>query len=144
MLTQILQRIEKQENNNIIIIERLTKLEQKLEATNKQQITQLKSSFKSITNTMVSNLRIATWNINGLLVRDELKLFLEEQNIDLCLISESHFTKQNYLKLKEYKLYLAIHPDNKARGDSAVIIKDNIKHCEEIKYETKSILSVKR
>lgn len=39
LLTQILQRIEKQENNNTIIIERLTKLEQKLEATNKQQIT---------------------------------------------------------------------------------------------------------
>jgi hypothetical protein len=49
---------------------------------------------------MVSNLRIMTWNSNGLLQRKEsLHVTLINQKIDVCLISDRHFTRKSYLKL---------------------------------------------
>lgn len=78
------------------------------------------------------DLRITTWNANGIQNRkQELEIFLNTQNIDVCLISETHLTKQSYLKLRGYKVYHTIHPDNQAKGGSAIIIKDNINHYEE-------------
>lgn len=86
---------------------------------------------------MYSTLRIAIWNCNGLLSRlHELEYFLNEEQIDILLISESHLTKQSYANIKGYKFYNAIHPAERARGGSSVIIKENIQHCEESKIET--------
>lgn len=77
------------------------------------------------------------WNANGLNRRKlELEIALNFNKIDICLISETHFTKETYLKLKGYKCYHALHPANKARGGSAVLIRDNLKHHECIKIET--------
>lgn len=78
------------------------------------------------------DLRIATWNANGILNRKlELIVFLDTQNIDVCLISETHMTNQCYLKIRGYKVYHTPHPQNQARGGSAVIIKEALKHSEE-------------
>lgn len=87
--------------------------------------------------TNINTLRIAAWNSNGLAKhKKELELFLNNCKIDICLISETHFTKQSYIKINNFNLYHAIHPDNKARGGSAILIKNNIKHHEETKIET--------
>ena len=44
---------------------------------------------------MANNLRIMEWNANGLLKhKDELQTILNIENIDVCLISETHFTTQ--------------------------------------------------
>lgn len=78
---------------------------------------------------MTELLKIMLWNANGL--QKELKnlqLVLESKNIDICLISETHFTKETYVTLRNYVIYHTIHPKNCARGGSAVIIKKNIKH----------------
>lgn len=40
-------------------------------------------------------------------------------------------TKQSYIKLKGYQVYHVTHPDNQARGGSAIIIRDSINHWEE-------------
>jgi hypothetical protein len=89
---------------------------------------------------MTDDLRIVTWNANGILQHQtELQVFLDIQKIDVCLISETHLTKQNYIKLRGYSSYLTAHPENTARGGSAVLVKDNIKHYEEQKYETSKI-----
>lgn len=84
---------------------------------------------------MVNSLRIMEWNANGLLQHQhELQVILCTENTDICLIAETHLTKESFIKLQNYTTYHSIHPANTARGGSAVIIKSNIKHFEEGKY----------
>jgi len=86
---------------------------------------------------MAGTLRIMTWNSNGLLQHKEsLLVTLIEQKIDVCLISETHFTRESYLKLRGYEVYHAIYPSNCARGGSAVLIKTGISHYEDVRIET--------
>ena len=95
---------------------------------------------------MVSTLRIMTWNPNGLLQHKEnLLVSLVEQKIDVCLISETHFTRESYLKLRGFEVYHTIHPSNCARGGSAAIIKTGILHHEDVKIEKEEfqVISVK-
>lgn len=80
----------------------------------------------------LTDLRIITWNANGIInKKDELEVLLNTIKIDVCLISETHFTKQSYFNIRGYKIYHTIHPSNQARGGSAVIIKEHIEHYEE-------------
>lgn len=89
---------------------------------------------------MNNTMKIMSWNANGLLRhQQELQAVLDIENIDVCLISETHFTKQSYITFKDYCIYHTIHPDNSARGGSAVIIKKNIQHFEEAKYGKEEI-----
>lgn len=89
---------------------------------------------------MAGTLKIMSWNANGLLNhQQELQVILDIKKIDVCLISETHFTKQSFIKFKGYKVYHSIHPENTARGGSAVIVKANIYHNEEIKIEANDI-----
>lgn len=92
---------------------------------------------------MNRTLKIMTWNANGLANhKNELQLVLDTKNIDVCLVSETHFTKQSYIQFRGYKIYHALHPDNKAKGGSAVIVKENLQHHEETKYESNEIQAV--
>lgn len=78
---------------------------------------------------MASVLKIDVQNANGLTQRTkELKYFLYEQNIDVMLISETHFTKKSYLNILHYNAYDTQHPDESAHGGSALIVKSTIKH----------------
>ena len=82
---------------------------------------------------MASKLRIMTWNAHGLLQHKEnLIVTLVDQNIDLCLISETHFTTESYIKLRRFEVYHTMHPNNCARGGSTVNIKKEISHHEDI------------
>jgi len=79
--------------------------------------------------------KIAVWNANGLQQHArELKMFVNEQNIDIMMVSETHFTDKNYLKVPKYKIYHTNHPDDKAHGGTAIIIRDDIKHFEKEKF----------
>lgn len=85
---------------------------------------------------MKSTLRLAIWNSNGLMNHlPEIEIFLHEEQIDVLLISESHFTKHSHASIKGYKFYNALHPAQKARGGATIIIKENIRHQEEQKLE---------
>ena len=76
-------------------------------------------------------MRIALWNANGLAQHKfELELFLKQQQIDIMLISETHFTDKNYLKIHGYNFYHTQHPSGKAHGGTGIIIKSSIKHYE--------------
>lgn len=46
------------------------------------------------------------------------------------LISETHFSQKSYLKIPNYNIYDTNHPDGKAHGGTAVIIKSTIHHFE--------------
>ena len=74
---------------------------------------------------------IVLWNANGLAQHKfELELFLKQQQIDVMLISETHFTDKNYLKVNGYNFYHTQHPSEKTHGCTGIIIKSSIKHYE--------------
>ena len=76
-------------------------------------------------------MRIVLWNANGLAQHKfELELFLKQQQIDVMLISETHFTDKNYLKVNGYNFYHTQHPSEKTHGGTGIIIKSSIKHYE--------------
>ena len=80
------------------------------------------------------------WNSNGLLQHEQdLQAVLDTENLDVCLASETHFTKQSYIRFRDYRVYHTIHPENSAKVGSAVIINENLHHHEETKYETEGV-----
>lgn len=81
--------------------------------------------------------KIATWNSNGLTQRrQEVEVFLTTNQIDILLISEAHFTDRTYFKIPGFRIYDTKHPNGNARGGTAILIRQNIKHYEATKYET--------
>lgn len=86
--------------------------------------------------------KIVLWNANGLQQHaHELKAFIAANNVDIMLISETHFTNKNYVHIPNYKLYITNHPAGTARGGTAVIIKNSISHTCNQNYETDHIQS---
>jgi exonuclease III len=68
-------------------------------------------------------------------------LFLDNKKIDICLIAETHLTNQDYITFNGYIVYMTAHPANTSRGGSAIIIKKEIRHIMDNKYETGKIQS---
>lgn len=82
------------------------------------------------------SLKLAIWNANGLSQhRQEIQTFLSNNNIDIMLISETHFTYRSYMQIPKYYIYDTKHPDGTAHGGTAIIIKRNIRHHQIQKYE---------
>ena len=74
-------------------------------------------------------LKIVAWNSNCLQQgAPETKAFLYKNNIDVLLVSETHFTPKSYIKISYYTIYDTKHPLGKAHGGTSVIIKNDIKH----------------
>lgn len=89
---------------------------------------------------MMENLKILTWNANGLWQRlGELEMFMREQDIDICLISETHVKNKLNFKINGFLDYHASHPSNKARGGASIYIKECIKHAIGLKLELESM-----
>lgn len=89
---------------------------------------------------MSIDLRVATWNANGLSNHlQEVESFLQSNSIDIFLISETHFTKKSYFKIKGYDLIIANHPNERAHGGSAILIKSSIKYEPDEQYIKESI-----
>lgn len=89
---------------------------------------------------MNKTLRILAWNANGLLQQlPELEIFLNTEKVDICLIAESHFTRNSYARIRGYCSYHSIHPAEKARGGATIFIRENIKHFEDVKLEIETM-----
>jgi exonuclease III len=87
---------------------------------------------------MAQALKIGICNANGLIPHvQEIKLFLLHNNIDIMLISETHFTNKSYLKIPNFNIYHTNHPDGAAHAGTAIIIRKNIKHYEREKDTNK-------
>jgi hypothetical protein len=85
-------------------------------------------------------LRIGLWNVNGLAQRSqEVEVLLHFNKLDILLITETHFTNKNYFKIKGYNFYNTQHPNGTARGGTAILIKQSIKHNEMPGYKTHEI-----
>jgi exonuclease III len=75
-------------------------------------------------------LQIALWNANGLQNhKEELKLFLNQNKTDIMLISKTHFISKSHFSIAGYNICLANHPDNKAHGGTAILIKSKIAYA---------------
>ena len=71
---------------------------------------------------------------NGLLkYKVELKAILDVNNIDICLISETHFTNDTHMNMNKYNIFHTVHLSNNGRGGSAVIVKKSLSHSVEEK-----------
>uniref|UniRef100_A0A6M2DDB3 Putative rna-directed dna polymerase from mobile element jockey n=1 Tax=Xenopsylla cheopis TaxID=163159 RepID=A0A6M2DDB3_XENCH len=78
---------------------------------------------------MAQIIKIAQWNANGVTQhKNELEVFLKLNQIDILLISESHFTNSSYFRILNYNTYNTNHPDGRGHGGSAILIKNNLKH----------------
>lgn len=54
---------------------------------------------------MVHTIRIAERNTNGLIKHlQELEMFLKNEKIDICLLSETRFIKETIVKIKGYQI----------------------------------------
>jgi exonuclease III len=85
---------------------------------------------------MAKFLRIALWNANGLIKRkEELKIFLQDQLIDIMFISETLFTDKSHFQIPGHKVYHTNHPDNTAHAETAIIIRSTTEHHLLTKYE---------
>lgn len=84
-----------------------------------------------------NTLLILAWNCNGLSSKIlELELLLNQQNIDIVLLSETHTTSESFCKINNYSFYHTPHPNNNARGGSGIYVKDNINHYLDFKMHT--------
>lgn len=67
---------------------------------------------------MAKSLKVITLNVNGLLNHEqELQAVQDINKMDVCLVSETHFTKQSYPKFTKpsnlrdtYSVFHTIHP----------------------------------
>lgn len=88
----------------------------------------------------VHSIRIATWNADGLVNRRlELINFLNIHNIDIMLISETHFTHRTFFNVPNYIVYNCNRPDDRAYGGSAIIIRRSICHHELPHFQTEKL-----
>jgi len=56
----------------------------------------------------------------------KIKMFILN-NVDIILISETHFIKKHYFKILSYLIYHITHPNGIAHDGTAIIIKNNIR-----------------
>ena len=112
-----------------------------------KMLQQIMQQLMTVTNLLINilpnpnqvslTINIALWNANGLSQHTlEVETFLRSNNIDVLLISETHFTQKHHFFIKGYSFYQAMHPDGKAHGGSAILIKCKIHHHESIHYCT--------
>lgn len=94
-------------------------------------IKQLQS--QSFTNNLTDDLKaiiylqICHWNANGVHPHKlEIEIFLNANDIDVLLISETHLTDMYNFKIKGFDFYYTKHPMGKGHGGTGILIKRNI------------------
>jgi hypothetical protein len=85
---------------------------------------------------VVKFIRGALWNANGMKHQEEVKIFLAHNQIDVFLISETHFTERTYFSIPYYKTVVNTtnRPDGTAHGGTAILTKHILNHYEILKY----------
>lgn len=78
---------------------------------------------------MQLDLIISIWNANGVTNHlNEIELFLKLNHVDIFLISETHLTSRSFFRVRGYDLIGSNHPDDKAHGGAAILIRSSIKY----------------
>ena len=78
---------------------------------------------------MTKALKLAVWNANGLCHHaQEVRQFIKLLDLDILLVSETHFTERSHMSIPNYHIYRTDHPDKTAHGGTAVLIRQNLQH----------------
>lgn len=78
-------------------------------------------------NATSHSLLILSWNANGLANhKDELLAILQNNRIDIALISESHFTDSTRFHLPGFQVFKTNHPAGTAHAGAAIIVKSSL------------------
>lgn len=76
----------------------------------------------------INTLKICYWNANGIAQRKlEIQQFMDQNQIDVLLVNETHLTDKNNFKIKGFDIHEAKHPAGTPRGGSAVILRPQTK-----------------
>lgn len=91
----------------------------------------------------MSSINIAQWNANGILKhRNELEIFLRENNIDVMLLVETHLcSKNNRFKINGYNTHLQNNPEDKPCGGTAVLVRNRLRYSPVPSVNSKFIQS---
>lgn len=80
-------------------------------------------------------LRIAHWNSNSVRnKKNEITMFIEEEDVDIMLISETYLKTKDKFKIRNYDVYRKDR-ENGHGGGTAILIKRKIKHGEMAEIE---------
>lgn len=73
----------------------------------------------------MANLLVLLWNSNDLLSRKlELDSFLQQEKIDIALVTETHCTSTYcFSSSRDHPVFHAFHPTGKAQGGAAIYVK---------------------
>lgn len=93
-----------------------------------------------VNNTQPNSLAILLWNANGIKNNiNELLLVLDENYIDIVIITESHLTSRSQLVLQDYEVLTANHPDDSAHAGAALLVSKKLKHSPFLPKSTENI-----
>lgn len=84
-----------------------------------------------MTNNLTNNktLKIILWNANGLKQNEsELLNFLIVNQIDIALITETHYSTNSSHFFPGFNIYKTNHPDGTSHAGSAILISSLIQH----------------
>jgi hypothetical protein len=77
---------------------------------------------------MANSLSVMEGSVKELLRHQyELQVNLSTENIGIYLMSEMHFIKEYFIRLKNYITYCTIHSENTPGGGSVIMTRNNIK-----------------
>lgn len=78
---------------------------------------------------MSINTQIIIWNANGLCRnKPEVEHYIKTNQVDVMLISKTHFTPRSYFNIPGYDTINAMHPGNRIRGGASIIVKRAIEY----------------
>lgn len=81
-----------------------------------------------------NTIRLCMWNANGIMQKKkkpELFNFIEDNNIDVCLIQETKLNPNNSLNMPNYQIYRTDRTTHHG-GGTAILVRRSIPHNEEI------------
>lgn len=88
----------------------------------------------------MNQLQICFWNANGLSQhKNEVQQFLHTHQIDILLVSETHFSVKNGFRINGYYIYDTKHPSGRACGGSAILVHKDVDHFPLPEYKTDHI-----
>lgn len=92
---------------------------------------------------MTQTIKMALWNANGLSQHLlDLINFMANNEPDIVLISETHFTNRSCLKILNFSFYDAKYPSGRAHGGSAVLVKSSIEHHVSLKTKEEYLQAI--
>ena len=89
-------------------------------------------------------IRIVALNANSLKSEKKLELstFIDYYQVDIVLISETHFASTHFWKKLGYSAYSVNHPSDNARGGAAILVRNELRHYINSEAKTEAIQAI--